>query len=91
MDLPLGIDRSDDNIKNLDGLIQQITLQKSCAFIGAGLSHDAGYPLFAEAISRLKTSAEAIIGHDIDLPADENWDQIEFLRNLMGEENYRTE
>lgn len=91
MDIPLGIDPSPENIRNIEGLIQQISLQKSCAFIGAGLSHDAGYPLFGEAVSRLKTSAEAIIGHDIDLPADENWDQIEFLRNLMGEENYRTE
>ena len=91
MDITLGIDTSPENINNIEGLIQQISRKKSCAFIGAGLSHDAGYPLFDEAVSHLKTSAEAIVGYKIDLPTDENWDQIEYLRNLMGEANYREE
>ena len=91
MDIPLGIDRSPDNIKNLEGLIQQISLKKSCAFIGAGLSLGAGYPLWAEVINLLKTAAETIVEYKIELTANDNWDQIEFLRNLMGEVNYRTE
>jgi hypothetical protein len=89
MSIPgIGIEWTSEDIEKLDGLIHQISLRKCCAFIGAGLSHDAGYPRWGDIVSQLKISAEVATGREIDLPPDPNWDQIEKLRTLMGEELY---
>jgi hypothetical protein len=87
---PPGIDQAPDNNSNLDGLIQQISLNRCCAFVGAGLSCDAGYPLWHEIIKSLKSKAQEIIGHEIELN-DSNWEQVEILRNSMGEVHYKAE
>jgi len=43
MNISLGINLDQEYADNLEGLINQISLKKCCAFIGAGLSHEAGY------------------------------------------------
>lgn len=91
MDIPIGIDPSPDNIRNLEGLIQQISLKKTCAFIGAGLSHGAGYPLWTELIEYLKSTAEKIVNQEITIAKEDNWNQIEIFREILGEENYKAE
>ena len=48
MDEQLGIVMDPANIQNLEDLVQQVINNKCCAFIGAGISKEAGYPLWHE-------------------------------------------
>lgn len=91
MKLPSGIDLSSKNLRNLERLIQQISQENSCAFIGAGLSYGAGYPLWREVIEKLQNKAKEITGNKIEFENDRNWDRIEQLRNIIGEEYYKEE
>jgi hypothetical protein len=80
----------EDNI-NLDKLINKISLQQCCAFIGAGLSICAGYPSWDGVIKHFEHKIQGLNIDPISLPVDSNWNQIEFFRKVLGEEKYKDE
>jgi len=78
-----------DNRKNLESLIQKISQDECCIFVGAGLSIPAGYPNWEGLVTTLKQAAEINTGCDPCDPELSNWDKAEFYRETLGEERYR--
>lgn len=80
---------TEGSYKNLDDLIAQINDGRCCAFIGAGLSKDAGYPLAGELIADMKTIADEDLAEEVDLGKMNFPEQVEVLRSRLGEERYK--
>lgn len=78
-----------DNFNKINDLINEISRGKCIAFIGAGLSADAGYPIMNGLIKQIKEFAEQALGRRINLESNGEPDQIEELKNLLGEERYK--
>lgn len=75
--------------ENLGKLIDQINSDRCCAFVGAGVSKHAGYPLLKPFIEKLLACAEEIRNEEVDISKIADFEQIEYLRQLIGEENYK--
>ena len=78
-----------DSENNLENLINEISRDQCCAFIGSGPSQMAGYPTWSEITNQLFLAAKDIPDFepcDLTMP---NWLQSETYRTTIGEEEYR--
>ena len=85
------IEELDDKSRlNLRELIDYIRKGQCCAFVGAGLSKPAGYPLWEELLDKLKKVAENITGNKAIYNGTgfEPAEKADSYRKIIGEEKY---
>jgi len=81
---------SQESQSNLDNLIKLIADNRSCAFIGAGLSFGAGYPLWEEIINKFLKRIEELSKACPPLDKEKKkWEHIEIFREILEDEEYR--
>jgi len=82
---------ADENTKNLESLINRISSNQCCAFIGAGLSRNLGYPTWKALIEDLGKVSQSYDNYeecDFNLSL---WKKGDWYRNILGEDNYLKE
>ena len=78
-----------ESVNNLESLINEISRDQCCAFIGSGPSRMAGYPTWPEITEQLFAAAQNVPGFEPCDPKLPKWVQSEIYRSAIGEEEYR--
>jgi hypothetical protein len=88
MDLPDNLHLEEKYQPILDDLIQHISEKRCCAFVGAGESKPAKYPLLDELLETLKGEAQTILGTVISDENIRNYDRAKEYKRILGSKKY---
>jgi hypothetical protein len=80
-----------ENQGNLDKLIQQISLDQCCVFVGSGLSIPAGYPSWPALVESLELAAKNLPNYVPCNPSLSAWKKGEALRDMLGDNAFHSQ
>ena len=87
----MGLISASESEKNFEDLIEKVSQDECCAFVGAGPSIYAGYPSWTNLIAKLELAAKPLPSYVPCDPKLTPWQKGDWFRNVLGEDNYFSE